>query len=327
MHTQSIEKWRHDHVFLGADHRRNERRTWAVIALTASMMVAEIVAGTVFGSMALLADGIHMATHAGALIIAALAYLYARRHAHDRRFGFGTAKVGDLAGFASAVILAMFALMIGYESLLRLAAPVPIRFNEAIAVAVMGLVVNLLSAWLLHQGEEHHHHHHGSDHQGHVHDHDAGHFHPTPDRRDHNLRSAYFHVLADALTSVLAVAGLLAGRWYGWVWMDPLMGIVGAIVIARWSWGLLRDAGTVLLDRVPDQALPERIRERLETKGDRIVDLHLWRVGPGHMAAIVAIVTDRPQPPDSYKAKLSGVGPLSHLSIEVHPCQHERLAA
>ena len=170
MHTRSIEKWRHDHVFLGADHRRNERRTWAVIALTASMMVAEIVAGTVFGSMALLADGIHMATHAGALIIAALAYLYARRHAHDRRFGFGTAKVGDLAGFASAVILAMFALMIGYELLVRLAAPVPIRFNEAIAVAVLGLVVNLLSAWLLHQGEDHGQHHHGHEPHAYLHD-------------------------------------------------------------------------------------------------------------------------------------------------------------
>jgi cation diffusion facilitator family transporter len=254
--------------------------------------------------MALLADGIHMATHAGALTIAALAYLYARRHAHDRRFGFGTAKVGDLAGFASAVILAMFALMIGYESLLRLAAPVPIRFNEAIAVAVLGLVVNLLSASLLHQGEDHDHHHHGHEPHAHLNDNDdAGHIHHTPDRRDHNLRSAYFHVLADALTSVLAIAGLLAGRSYGWVWMDPLMGIVGAIVIARWSWGLLPDAG------------------------DRIVDLHLWRVGPGHMAAIVAVVTDRPQPPDSYKAKLSGAGPLSHVSIEVHPCQHERLAA
>jgi cation diffusion facilitator family transporter len=328
MHTRTIEKWRHDHVFLGADHRRNERRTWAVIALTASMMVAEIVAGIVFGSMALLADGIHMATHAGALIIAALAYLYARRHAHDRRFGFGTAKVGDLAGFASAVILAMFALMIGYESLVRLAAPVPIRFNEAIAVAVLGLVVNLLSAWLLHQGEDHGQHHHGHEPHAHSHDNeDAVHIHHTPNRRDHNLRSAYFHVLADALTSVLAIAGLLAGRSYGWVWMDPLMGIVGAIVIARWSWGLLRDAGAVLLDIVPDEALSERIRKRLETNGDRIVDLHLWRIGPGHMAAIVAVVTDRPQPPDSYKAKLSGVGPLSHVSIEVHPCQHERLAA
>jgi cation diffusion facilitator family transporter len=328
MHTQSIEKWRHDHVFLGTDHRRNERRTWAVIALTASMMVTEIMAGTVFGSMALLADGIHMATHAGALTIAALAYLYARRHAHDRRFGFGTAKVGDLAGFASAVILAMFALMIGYESLLRLAAPVPIRFNEAIAVAVLGLVVNLLSASLLHQGEDHDHHHHGHEPHAHLNDNDdAGHIHHTPDRRDHNLRSAYFHVLADALTSVLAIAGLLAGRSYGWVWTDPLMGIVGAIVIARWSWGLLRDAGAVLLDIVPDEALSERIRESLETNGDRIVDLHLWRVGPGHMAAIVAVVTDRPQPPDSYKAKLSGAGPLSHVSIEVHPCQHERLAA
>jgi cation diffusion facilitator family transporter len=314
MHSHSIDGWRHEHVFLGADHARNERRTWIVVALTAAMMVGEVAAGLAFGSMALLADGFHMATHAGALAIAALAYLYARRHARDERFTFGTGKLGELAGFSSAIILAVIALLIGFESLVRLAAPVPIRFDEAIAVAVLGLLVNLASAWMLHDGghrghDDHHHHGHG-----HHHDHAHGHHH------DHNLRSAYLHVLTDALTSVLAILGLLAGRFYGWFWMDPLMGIVGAIVIARWSWGLLRDAGGVLLDTVPDRTLADRVRQTLEQGGDRIADLHLWRVGPGHMAAIVVLVSDRPQSPAHYKAQLSPLWQLSHVTVEVHSC-------
>ena len=313
MHTHSIDPWRHEHVFLGADHARNERRTWAVIGLTALMMVGEIVAGLVFGSMALLADGFHMATHAGALTIAALAYRYARRHARDARFTFGTGKLGELAGYTSAVILAVVALLIGFESVVRLAAPIPIRFDEAIAVAVLGLVVNLLSAWLLHDGGGHHHSH------NHHHDHGHGHGHAHTDHQDHNLRSAYFHVLTDALTSVLAIVGLFAGRFYGWLWMDALMGIVGAVVIARWSWGLLRGAGAVLLDTVPDATLAERILATLEDGEDRVADLHLWRVGPGHVAAIVALVADRPQAPAHYKAKLAGAG-LAHLTVEVHPC-------
>ncbi len=300
MHDRSLDDWRHDHVFLGARHARNERRTWIVIALTAVMMVAEIVAGVVFGSMALLADGFHMATHAGALLISALAYLYARRNARDRRFTFGTGKMGDLAGFASAVILGVVALLIAWESLVRVMNPVSIRFDEAIAVAVLGLVVNLVSAWLLHDG---HHHHHGHDHgHHHHHEHDHGH---GDHHRDHALRSAYLHVLADALTSVLAIVALVAGRAYGWVWMDPLMGVVGAVVIARWSIGLMRDTGSVLLDAVPDDGLPASIRTRLEENGDRVADLHLWRVGPGHMAAIVSIVSDNPGSPASYKARLA----------------------
>jgi cation diffusion facilitator family transporter len=230
--------------------------------------------------MALLADGFHMATHAGALTIAALAYLYARRHVHDGRFAFGTGKLGDLAAYTSAIVLALIALLIGYESVLRLAAPVAIRFDEAIAVAVLGLIVNLASAWLLHDSGHHGHELH-RDHHG-VEDHDHGHRH-VHDHRDHNLRAAYLHVLA--LTSILAIAGLLAGRVYGWFWMDPLMGIVGALVIARWSWGLLRDAGAVLLDAVPDGTLPEKIRCMLERGGDRVADLHLWRVGPGHLGS------------------------------------------
>lgn len=326
MHTDSIDSWRHGHVFLGADHARNERRTWIVIALTAMMMVGEIVAGAAFGSMALLADGFHMATHAGALAIAALAYFYARRHARDERFTFGTGKLGELAGYTSAIILALIAVLIGFESAVRLTAPVAIRFNEAIAVAVLGLLVNLASAWLLH--DKGHHGGHDRHHGGHDHRHDQDHRHDhAHGHSDHNLRSAYFHVLADALTSVLAIAGLLAGRTYGWLWMDPLVGIVGAIVIARWSWGLLGGAGAVLLDMVPDTELPRQIRQALERGGDRVCDLHLWRVGPGHIAAIVSVASDGPRPPAEYKAQLCGFQQLSHVSIEVHPCGHARQAA
>lgn len=322
MHTHSIDSWRHTHVFLGADHARNERRTWIVIGMTAAMMIGEIAAGFAFGSIALLADGFHMATHAGALTIAALAYLYARRHAKDERFAFGTGKLGELAGYSSAVILAVVALLIGFESLIRLTAPIPIRFNEAIAVAVLGLLVNLVSAWLLHSTGQHDDHHHAHEtHDDSERDHGHGH------HQDHNLRSAYFHVLTDALTSVLAIVGLLAGQLYGWLWMDPLMGIVGGIVIARWSWGLLRDAGAVLLDTVPDEALLERIRTTLEKGGDRVSDLHLWRVGPGHLAAIVSLVSDRPLAPELYKAKLSHLATLSHLTVEVHTCEPDRRPA
>jgi cation diffusion facilitator family transporter len=319
MHSHSIEPWRHEHVFLGADHDRNERRTRLVIALTAAMMVAEIVAGALFGSMALTADGWHMATHAAALAISVLAYGYARRHAHDPRFAFGTGKLGDLAGFASAIILALIALLIAWESLVRLTAPVPIRFDEAIAVAGLGLAVNLVSAWLLHAGGAHGHaahHDHGHDHHDHDHDDD----HHRHGARDNNLRSAYLHVLADALTSVLAIVALLAGSLFGWSWMDPLMGIVGAAVIARWSWGLMRDAGLVLIDAVPDRGLAQAMRDRLESGGDRVADLHLWRVGPGHNAAVVSLVSDHPAPPDHYKDRLAGLPGLSHVTVEVQPC-------
>ena len=312
MHSHSLDAWRHDHLFLGAGHDRNERRTRWVVLLTAAMMVAEIAGGLAFGSMALLADGLHMATHAGALGVAALAYRYARRHARDPRFAFGTGKLGDLAGFASALVLAVVAVGIGWESASRLLAPVAIAYDEAIAIAVVGLAVNIASAWLL-RDDDHHGHDHG-------HDHDHGH-HGHHDR-DHNLRSAYFHVLADAVTSVGAILGLLAGRFYGWAWMDALMGIVGGVMIARWSWGLLRDSGAVLLDVVPDPDLAEAIRGRLETDGDRIADLHLWRVGPGHAAAIVSVVSDRPLPPAQYKARLGGLAGLSHVTVEVNPCDH-----
>jgi cation diffusion facilitator family transporter len=317
MHTHSIESWRHVHVFLGEDHARNERRTWFVVALTAAMMVVEIIAGVAFGSMALLADGFHMATHAGALTISGAAYLYSRRHVHDSRFAFGTGKLGDLAGYTSAIILALIALLIGYESILRLRAPVEIYFNEAIMVAVLGLIVNLASAWLLKDSPHHDHGHHGHD----LADHDPTQ-HSDHDRRDHNLQSAYFHVLADTLTSVLAITGLIVGRTLGWVWMDPLMGIVGALVIARWSWGLVRDTGAVLLDTVTDSSLSDAIRRRLEHGTDRVSDLHLWRVGPGHVAVIVSVVSDQPLAPEHYKARLSDFPQLSHVTVEVHPCYH-----
>lgn len=314
MHADSIDAWRHEHVFLGAEHSRNERRTWIVIGLTAVMMVGEVVAGLVFGSIALLADGFHMATHAGALSIAAIAYRYARRHARNEAFAFGTGKLGELAGYSSAIILAIIALMIGVESLLRLLAPVPIRFDEAIAVAVLGLIVNLVSACFLHDRG---HQHHADDH-----DHALSHRH-----EDHNLRAAYYHVLADALTSVLAIVALLTGRFYGWVWMDPLMGVVGSVIIALWSWSLLRAAGAVLLDTLPDKALGQHVRRILEENGDRVSDLHLWRVGPGHMALVVSIVSDRPQAPAAYKAKLKGLSPLSHVTVEVNECAGGREAA
>lgn len=313
----NLETGAHEHVFLGDDH---ERRTWIVIGLTATMMAVEIAAGTIYGSMALVADGWHMSTHAAAMLIAALAYLYARRHARNPRFACGTGKVGDLAAFASAVILALVALLIGWESLLRLQNPVPISFGQAIAVAVVGLAVNLLSAWLLRDNHSHH---------GHHHDHDHGHHHG----QDNNLRAAYLHVLADALTSVLAIVALLAGSVFGWIWLDPAIGIVGALVIARWSWGLIKDAGIVLLDVVPEnEDLPDEIRQAIETDGDRIIDLHVWRVGPGHHAAIVAIASNRPQPPSHYKARLAHIHDLSHLTVEVEPAapltdQHHRLRA
>ena len=325
---------RHLHYFLGKQHERNEKRVWLVVALTASMMVGEIVAGFVFGSMALLADGWHMFTHAGALTISALAYRYARRHVDDARYSFGSGKVGELAGFTSAVILALIALTIAYVSIIRLLHPVPIAFDQAIAVAVLGLAVNLLSVWLLHEGSGdghshsagHQHGHGDHDHpHDHGHEHEDGHDHPhardpapvtTAAPRDSNLRAAYLHVLADAATSILAIVGLLAGRLYGWVWMDALMGIVGALVIARWSLGLIADTSAVLLDRVPDPRLAEAIRDRLEQGGARVDDLHLWQVGPGHAALIVSLSAQNPKSPTAYKALLADLSGLSHITIE-----------
>jgi cation diffusion facilitator family transporter len=399
----------HDHIFLGPDHERAERRTWAVIVLCSVMMIAEIIGGALFGSLALIADGLHMSTHAGALLLAALAYTYARKYADDRNFTFGTGKFGDLAGYSSAIILAMIALLIGYEAVSRLLSPVPISFNEAIPIAVLGLVVNIASVWLLSGGHHHghsHDHSHGHDHgeeprritlgrgileievfedsvpprfrvrtgttllpaasdvsietirpdgrrqhfafeardgylesrdeipephaflarirlvqegqhlerelQFEEHDHAHGAHH-----RDNNMRAAVIHVLADAGVSVLVIAGLLMARAFGWLWMDPLAGLIGALVIANWSFGLLRDTGGILLDRMPDPYMAERVRKAIETDDDRVTDLHLWRLGPGHLGAIVSVATTRPHEAAHYRQRLAGFVDLSHVTVEV----------
>jgi len=415
----------HSHIFLGAGHAANERRTWAAISLTGFMMVAEIAGGTLFGSLAVVADGFHMATHALALLIAAVAYSYARRRANDPRFVFGTGKLGDLAGFASALVLAIIALMIGYEAAVRLLSPVTIHFDEAILIAAGGLIVNIVTAWLLSAG--------GGGHRGHAHGHGVRHLlghgayaHDEPRRidtgreilllevfedgvpprfrlrsednlepasvlgdraasieterpdgarqnfrfadrgaflesveeipephefkarlqlagldradayeldfvepgrggapsasaagRDNNMRAAFVHVAADAAVSVLAICGLLLGRFFGWVWMDPLMGIVGALVIANWAYGLIRDTGGVLLDMNPDGAMAEELRRTIESDGDRLADLHVWRLGPGHLGAIVSIMTAKRRDAEFYRSRLSRFRMLSHVTIEV----------
>src|SRR6202167_3289293 len=401
----------HSHVFLGEGHERNERRTWMVIALCTFMMVVEIVGGLLFGSIALVADGLHMSTHASALLLAALAYSYARRHAHDPRFTFGTGKLGDLAGFTSAIILAMIALLIGYEAISRLFTPVPIHFAEAIPVACLGLTVNIASAWLLSGGDHHGHGHahghgHGPAHAEHDHDEskpiatkygdmtleifedgvpprfrlhgesvatlaaaaasietirpdgarqvfafvDRGGFLesveevPEPHAfnanvkingetypatfeehehahgaaaRDNNMRAAVIHVIADAAVSVLVIVGLLLALTFGWLWMDPLAGIVGACVIASWSYGLIRDTGAILLDMNPDRRMADDVRRAIESEGDKLGDLHLWRLGPGHLGAIVSVVTPNARGEGYYREKLARFEALSHLTIEV----------
>ena len=294
----------HEHVYLGASHDENARRTLVVVAITAVMMVGEIVAGTIFNSMALLADGFHMATHAGALAVAAGAYAFAKKHARTGRFTFGTGKVGDLAGFASALVLGVVAIGIAWESIARLIAPKDVAFGEATVVAVIGLAVNLVSAVLLSGGHGHGHH-----------DHDHHHGHGGPEHgRDNNLRAAFIHVLADALTSVLAIAALVAGRLLGWTWLAAAMGIVGSVVIATWSWNLMRDTAAVLLDRTDDH-LEGEVRAEVEGPGDaRITDLHVWRVGPSAHAAIVSYVGD--VSPNEVRRRLKPVHELGHVTIE-----------
>ena len=401
----------HSHVFLGAGHEQSERRTWWVIALCAAMMVLEIVGGLTFGSIALVADGLHMSTHAGALLLATFAYSYARKYANDSRFTFGTGKLGDLAGFTSAVVLAMIALLIGYEAVSRLFAPVPIHFADAIPIAALGLAVNIASIWLLSGGGHHHGHghghQHGHDHAGHGEDHSIAtpegiltlsvfengvppvfRLHPQPGRRisaavtietarpdgrrqtfamqdrggwlesaepipephqfsahvriagseysvtfeehehgheghgaahrDNNMRAAVIHVAADAAVSVLVIIGLLLARAFGWLWMDPLAGIVGACVIASWSYGLVRDTGAILLDMVPDRRVADGVRQAIEAEGDSLADLHLWRLGPGHLGAIVSVATmQEAHGPDYYHRLLERFPSLSHVTVEV----------
>jgi cation diffusion facilitator family transporter len=331
----SIDDLRHGHYFLGDAHEHNERKTWIVIAITTTMMVAEIVGGIWFGSVALIADGLHMSTHTGALLIAALAYSYSRRYAHDHRFAFGTGKLGDLAAFSSAIVLAMVALLIVYESIERFFHPVEIAFSEAIPIAFLGLAVNLASAFLLRDDHHHHHghdhdhghddhehdeHHHDDDHDhdhGHKHDHDHGHDRHAAYRRDNNLRAAFVHVATDVVVSVLVIVGLFAARALDWLWLDPAVGLLGAAVVGIWAFSLVRSAGAVLLDMSPDPTLPQKIADRLEQNGDRIFDLHLWRVGPGHVAGIVSLVSSQPQVPSVYRKRLADLRSLSHVTIEV----------
>jgi cation diffusion facilitator family transporter len=406
----------HSHVFLGEGHERNERRTWMVIALCAAMMVAEIAGGLLLGSIALVADGLHMSTHASALLLAALAYSYARRHANDERFSFGTGKLGDLAGFSSAIVLAMIAILIGYEAVTRLIWPVAIHFDEAILIACLGLIVNVASVLLLSGGGHNHAYGHVHDdgaaqaYDRHEHDHDEAHYLPArggavtleifedgvpprfrlsragedlapddvtietarPDgsrqlfamaprggylesvddipephafkvrialernadvheveftehghaqrgtaHRDNNMRAAAIHVLADAAVSVLVIVGLLFGRLLGWAWMDPVVGLVGAVVIAAWAYALIRDTSAILLDMNPDRGMAERMRAMIESGGDRLTDLHLWRLGPGHLAAILSVATKRQRGPDHYRALLRGFRFLSHVTVQV----------
>ena len=317
----------HSHVFLGEGHEHAESRTWAVIWLCGVMMTLEVVGGSLFGSIALVADGMHMSTHAGALLLAALAYRYARRHAADARFTFGTGKLGDLAGFTSAIVLAMIALLIAWEAITRLLAPVPIAFGEAIPIACLGLGVNIASVWLL-NGDHHHHQHgehgpgehahdtNGHDDHMHLHDHAAAH---RSTHRDNNMRAAVVHVIADAAVSVLVIVGLLLARAFGWLWMDPVAALIGALVIASWAYGLTRDTGRILLDMNPDRHLTERLRREIETDGDRITDLHVWRLGPGHLGAVLSIATQRNRRAEDYRERLRNFPSLSHVTVEVQP--------
>lgn len=319
MHSHSVEQWTHDHAFLGERHDENARRTLFVVMLTLVMMGAEITAGSMFGSMALLADGWHMGTHAAALGIAAFAYRFARQHLGNAHFTFGTGKFGDLAAFSSAIILALIAVQIAYESVLRLFTPVPIVYGEAIAVAILGLCVNLVSAWLLRDSHDHHHGHdhgHGHAHDDHDDDHHGHHHH------DNNLRAAYVHVMADAATSVLAIAALVVAMYSGWVWADPAVGLIGGAVIASWAYGLIKTSGAVLLDVRADEKLEKVIRDRMEVGEDRVTDLHLWQVGPGHCAVLVSLVSDQPKQPAVYKKRLAGLKRLSHVTVEVETCAH-----
>jgi cation diffusion facilitator family transporter len=303
----------------------HEAKTRWVVGLTFAMMLAELAVGYSTNSLALTADGWHMATHAGALGMAAFAYWFARKQAGSSTFSFGTGKVHALAGYTSAVVLALVALWMVVESVRRLVAPEAIAFSEALPVAVLGLVVNLVSVRLLHHD---HDDHHGHEHEEHDHDHDheeQDHAHEDHDHaegahhHDHNLRAAYLHVLADALTSVLAILALLGGRYFGWQFLDAAMGIVGGVVIARWSYALCRQAARQLLDVVPSAGLAQRIRAGIEQQfaGAQVVDLHLWEIGPHARACIVSVAAPTPQAPSVYRAALASIARLEHVTIEV----------
>lgn len=311
MHIHTLEQWQHSHDFC-ADSGGAERSAFRVMLLTAVMMVVEIAAGIAFGSMALLADGWHMGTHVAAFGITLFAYRYARTHANDPRYSFGTGKVSVLGGFASAVALAVVAMVMAAESIMLMFEPRAILFNQAILVAVIGLAVNVVSGLMLsgHHADDHQQHQHGDGAGGHAH------------RHDHNLHAAYLHVVADAMTSVFAIAALLAGKYFGWVWLDPVMGLVGAAVITRWAYGLMRDSGHVLLDGIVDGNVATQIKQAIEKDADnRVVDLHVWQIGPHHYSVSVSLVTHHPRPPQHYKRLLDGIPHLAHIVIETNVCR------
>jgi cation diffusion facilitator family transporter len=306
MHSHNAQPWHHDHTFAQDQRRPGESRTLIVIGITAVMMVIELVAGVIFGSMALLADGLHMASHTAALGISAFAYIYARKNARNSAYSFGTGKVNALGGFTGAVMLALFAIFMAFESVMRLLNPVDIVFDQAIFVAVVGLLVNGVCAFILGVKDHDHDHDHG----------DEGHH-----SHDHNLTSAYLHVIADALTSVLAIVALLTAKYFGSIWMDPVVGIVGAVLVARWSLGLLRNTSAVLLDRQAPEALQDKVRQAIEAHEDtRVTDLHIWSIGPAIYSAQIAAVAHAPLSPAGYKALLPASLGLVHVAIEVHVC-------
>lgn len=306
MYTHDLSPWQHAHTFGTATEQSAERRTRWVVGLTFVTMLVELVAGWLTGSMALMADAWHMASHVGALGLAAFAYRFSRQHANDSRYTFGTGKVSALAGYSSALLLGVVAFWMVWESTQRLFNPVGIHYTEAMAVAVLGLVVNLLSAWLLR--DDHHHDH------AHHHDHD---------HVDHNLKAAYLHVLADALTSVLAIVALAGGMLYGWRFLDPLMGLVGAALISRWAWGLARDSAKVLLDAEDHGEMAAEVRRIIESLPDhQVADLHLWRIGPASLACILSLVSHDPHPADYYRQLLSQVAGLDHLTLEINQCRN-----
>lgn len=311
MKEEVLSQHRHSHSFGQEKKRPGEVRTFIVIAITASMMIAEIIAGILYGSMALLADGLHMGSHAIALGINAFAYVYARRHAHNDRYSFGTGKVNTLGGYTGAILLAMFALLMVWESVGRLLDPVAIAFNQAIFVATIGLLVNGASVFILgdNHSHEHDHHHHEQDHHHH---------------HDHNLKSAYLHVLADALTSLLAIVALLIGKFYGAVWMDPLMGVVGAILVGRWSLGLLKSTSAILLDEQASADIVNDIQQSIEAEEEhRVVDIHVWTVGPGIYSAVLTVVSRSERTAQYFKSLISDVLPIQHISVEVHRYSEE----
>ena len=304
MHRTDHSRFRKPHDFV-PDFSHAERRTRIVIGITAGMMVIEIAVGLMSHSMALLADGWHMSTHVIAFLITAVAYYFARRHATNARFSFGTGKIGVLGGFTSAVVLTIVAFLMAGESVHRLFVPLTIHFNEAIGIACVGLLVNLGCAGLL--GD----HDHGHDDHGRAHQHDL------------NLRAAYLHVLADAVTSVLAITALTGGKFFGWAWLDPVVGIVGSGVVLSWAYTLLRDTSGILLDRTPSSSdLPDEIRRAVESDGDSVVtDLHVWQVGIGKFAAMISVVAHKPKSSDTYHELLGEHDELVHVTIETQHCR------